>query len=110
MRQYVIDELRVTDYEKIKAWLDENYGEAKIPGIYWIPVSSSLLNDIQLSHRECQPHYFAIEIESNRLSCELLIRTPKTLKCSCVAYASKKQRDWIIQFADSILEKLGVVF
>ena len=110
MRQYVIDELRLDDYEKIKAWMDETYGPPSVPGIYWIPVDDALLSEVQAEHTTCRPFYFTIELEQDHLSCELLIRTRKTLKCDCMAYASKEQRDWIIQFADTIFERQGVVF
>ena len=110
MRQYVIDELRLEDYEKIKTWLDDTFGSPSVPGIYWIPLDDQLLSQVQAEHTACQPFYFALELEPDRLSCELLIRTRKSLKCACMAYASTAQRDWIIQFADSIFERQGVIF
>jgi hypothetical protein len=38
MKQYVIDELRPEDHNKIKKYLDETYGSAEIGGIYWVPI------------------------------------------------------------------------
>lgn len=110
MRQYVIDELRAEDHEKIKTFLDGKYGEAHLLGVYRIPLDLSLLNEIQASHLDCQPYYFSIELETDRISFEFLIRSPKRLKCSCMAYATKDQRDFIIRFAESMFEQEGIIF
>ncbi len=109
MKQYIIDELRPGEYEKIKTYLDENVGSSKMNGIYWIQLDENILTDIQDEHKKCQPFYVAIEIEPNRVSCELLVRSRSTIKCNCASYASESQRNWIIQFADSIFEKLEII-
>ena len=109
MKQYIIDELRPGEYEKIKTYLDEKVGSSKMNGIYWIQLAENVLTDIQSEHKECQPFYFAIEIEHNRVSCELLVRSRSTIKCNCVSYATESQRNWIIQFADAIFEKLEII-
>lgn len=109
MKQYIIDELRPGEHEKIKTYLDKNVGLSKMNGIYWIQLDENILTDIQSEHKECQPFYFAIEIEPNRVSCELLVRSRNTIKCNCASYATESQRNWIIQFADAIFEKLEII-
>ncbi len=109
MKQYIIDELRPGEHEKIKTYLDENVGSSKMNGIYWIQLDENILTDIQAEHKECQPFYVAIEIEPNRVSCELIVRSSSTIKCNCTCYATESQRNWIIQFADSIFEKLEII-
>jgi len=109
MKQYIIDDLRPGEYEKIKTYLDENAGPSKMDGIYWIQIDENILTDIQSEHKECQPFYFAIEIETYRVSFELLVRTRSSIKCNCTSYATESQRNWIIQFADSIFEKLEII-
>lgn len=110
MRQYVIDELRIEDYEKIKAYLDGRFDVSEIPGIYWIPLDPDYLTDIQASHIDCQPYYFAADLEPGRIACELLVRTKKKIKCECIEYATIEQRNWIIRFIDTIIEKNGIIF
>lgn len=110
MRQYVIDELRIEDYEKIKSSLDENFGHSGMTDVYWIPLDPEYLTDIQKKHAECQPFYFTIDLEKDRLSCELLVRTKKTMKCDCIAYASNEQRDWLIEIIDSLFQKNGIIY
>ncbi len=108
MKQYIIDDLRLGEYEKIKTYLDENVGSSKIDGIYWIQLDENILTDIQSEHKECQPFYFALDIEPNAISCELLVRSRSIIRCNCISYATEFQRNWIIQFVDSILEKLEI--
>lgn len=108
MKQYVVDELRFEDYEKIKAYLDTCLGPGQMEGIYWVPLEENLLNEVQAAHTDCKPFYLAIELQSNRLSCELLVRTMNKIRCQCMTYANEQQRNWIIAFVDTIFEKLGI--
>ena len=108
MKQYVIDELRPEDHQKIKAYLEENFGPAGVAGIYWIPLTEDMLSEIQAEHTQCQPFYFVVELEPNRMACEFLIRTRTRLRCGCIHYATERQRNWIIRVSDSIFEKLAI--
>ena len=108
MKQYVIDELRPDDYKKLKDYLDKNFGPSAVEGVYWIPLDEDLLSEVQAEHTECRPFYFAIDLEPNLLVCELLVRTRNKVRCSCINYATEKQRNWIINFSDSIFEKLMI--
>ncbi len=108
MKQYVIDELRSSDFEKIKAYLGENYISSELDQIYWIPLDDGILTEVQVAHIECHPFYFAVDLEPARLSFELLIRTQNRVRCNCMAYATEKQRNWLIRSVDAILDKLGI--
>ena len=44
----------------------------------------------------------------DRLVCELLVRTGNRVRCSCITYANRQQREWLIDTVDAILDKLGV--
>lgn len=109
MKQYVIDELRPKDYDKIKEYLSKTYGAPEMGGIYWVPLATELLSEIQREHAECQPFYFAVDLEENRFALELLVRTKNRIRCACIGYASKNQRMWIMEVIDAIFEKLGIV-
>lgn len=109
MKQYLIDELRPPDHEKIKAHLDANFRPESLGGIYWIPIGKGLLRGIQEEHVGCQPHYFAVDLEEDRLSCEFLVRTRNRMRCDCIRYANQKQRNWIIRFIDDLLDELAVI-
>jgi hypothetical protein len=108
MKQYVIDQLRLEDYEGLKAYLDERFDGSGIGGLYWIPLDESIYSDIQKAHVDCRPFYVAVELTEDRLSCELLVRTTRKMRCDCIAYADAVQRNWIIDVVDAMLEQLGI--
>ena len=108
MKQYVVDQLRYPDYEKLKGFLDQTYGAAAMGSIYWIPLEQDLLSPVQREHEACAPHLAAVELDETRLSVELLVRTRSRVRCNCIAYATAEQRDWLMRQVDGILEQLGV--
>jgi len=108
MKQYVVDQLRIEDYERLRDYLDKSYPSASLPGIYCMPVDPSVLDADQRSHRDCHPLIFSLELEPDSLHCELLVRTSQRMRCSCMRYATEAQRNWIIGLIDSILEQLDI--
>ncbi|MGA9177024.1 MAG: hypothetical protein WBZ05_07245 [Desulfobacterales bacterium] len=108
MKQYVIDELRPIDYKLVKAYLEENFSSSDVDGIYWIQLDQNILTEIQMEHTNCQPFHFAVELEPNLITFELLIRTKKRIRCDCMGYATEKQRNWLIRLADSIFDRLEI--
>ena len=108
MKQYVIDELRPEDYKALKKYLEAQYGPVVMDGIYWVPIESDLLTDIQNEHNECRPHYFALNLDQYRLACELLVRTRNRMRCNCIHYATENQRNWLIGLIDNIFHHLEI--
>jgi hypothetical protein len=108
MKQYVIDQLRPRDYEQVLEFLEENVEKTALDGIYWVNLPEDLCTTTQREHGRCRPHYFAINLDINQVAFELLIRSKQVLRCSCIAYATQEQRDFIIRFADMMLEKLSI--
>lgn len=111
MRQYLIDELRLEDYKKLKDHLETNYkNSAGIPDVFWIEIPDEILSPIQMEHKDCQPFYIAVDLEETLISFELLIRTKKSLRCECISYSNEMQRKWIIEKVDSIFNELNIVY
>ncbi|MBU4053369.1 MAG: hypothetical protein KKA41_03305 [Proteobacteria bacterium] len=108
MKQYVIDELRPEDQERLKRYLDKNFGASEVEGIYWIPMELEYLTPEQTQHKECGPHFVALVLEQNMLSCEFLVRTKNRVHCNCMGYATQVQRNWIMEFIDALLEALDI--
>jgi hypothetical protein len=109
MRQYLIDELRLEDYHRLKAYLDERFAVPDFEGLYWIDLVSDQLTDVQKAHQDCRPFYFALELLPDRLSCELLVRSRQRVRCDCIRYASENQRNWIIGKVDAIFDELKLI-
>lgn len=108
MKQYVIDELRPADHGKLKEYLDQNFHVSGIPGLYWIWLEEGLLTEIQRRHSQCRPHYLAVELEENRVTCEFLVRSRQKLRCNCIGYADARQRIWLMELMDAVFQKLAI--
>lgn len=108
MKQYVVDEIRPEDRPAIQAAIDAQWGPADLGGIYWIPLDAEMLNPVQADHQECQPHCVALELEADRLVCELLVRTRSRMRCECIGYADGRQRSWLMDRVDAIFERLRI--
>jgi hypothetical protein len=109
MKSYVIDELRYQDYEKLRAYLDETYGQDALGGLYWLPLPADRFGPAQKGHDACRPFWLALELLEDRLVCELLVRTRERVRCDCIAYATSRQREWLIEVVDAMFEKLELI-
>ncbi len=109
MKQYVIDELRLEDHEKISAWFSDNLERSPLGDLYWLPVDDTILSELQRAHTDCGPHVFALELSPQRLSCELLVRTRNRMTCPCIAYATDDQFLWLVRSVDRLFEAAGVL-
>ncbi len=109
MKQYRIDELRLEDYETLKTHLDERFGPCPVEGLYWIPLDDGVLDEVQAAHKDCQPFYFAVELQPEEVTFELLIRSRNRVRCDCIHYANPLQREHIISFADTMFVMLRIL-
>nr|WP_321399730.1 hypothetical protein [uncultured Desulfobacter sp.] len=108
MKQYVIDGFTLKDYAALKEYFDEYLQAATVGGIYWLELDTDILTQTQTSHKGCGPHVFALMLEETSLSCELLVRIKTNIRCDCMGYATVEQRNWLIDWADAVLEKLSI--
>ena len=109
MKQYVIDELRPADHQKLKEYLDAHFGPAEMGDLYWIGLDPDLYDPLQASHKECHPLFFAAQLQPASLAVELLVRTKNRVRCDCIQYATDDQFRWLIRLVDAIFEQLGVM-
>jgi hypothetical protein len=109
MKQYVIDQLREHDFLALEAHLNDHAEGGDLPGIYWVPIPQELYEATQSEHADCQPFYFAVSLDRRAISFELLIRTRLRLRCGCIGYASRVQRDYILAYADGLFEQLKLM-
>ena len=108
MKQYLIDGLQPGDHKKLKAYLDEHLDLSPLGGIYWLNLDADLLTPLQKAHTGCSPHHFALMLEETSLACEFLVRIKQNIKCDCMGYATSEQRNWLMDQADAILDKLDI--
>ena len=108
MKQYIIDQLKEADYHCLKEHLDQTQETTMMEGIYRVDLPADLHTEIQREHATCQPYYFAIHLDFFKVSFELLVRTRQMLHCPCMGYADRRQRDYILEYADRLLEQLNI--
>ena len=108
MKQYIVDELRPADQEKIGKILGEKFGWPVMDNLYWLPLDPDHYSNIQAEHKTCQPFYFALELTPESLACELLVRTKSRVRCDCIAYATEGQRNWLIHLVDDLFEQAEI--
>jgi hypothetical protein len=108
MRQYVLDEIRRADIPRIREYLHEHALAAGLEGIWWVNLPEDLLSPEQFSHQDCRPYRFAVELGDDFVRFEFLIRSLQALRCACIDYATRMQRDFILAFADRLVEDLAL--
>lgn len=109
MKQYVIDEIRPEDHQRIKNYLDDRFGPADMGAIYWIPMDPLLYTEGQRRHTECHPLYLALQLTTDAIAMELLVRTKNRIRCDCIRYADNAQMQWAIGFIDAIFETMEII-
>jgi hypothetical protein len=108
MRQYVVDELRPQEREKIREYLDKHCKRSDLGGLYWIELPEDILTTKQREHEECWPHCTAVEVCERSVNFEMLVRSRRKVRCNCVAFATPEQRAFVLAFADRLLEETGI--
>ncbi len=108
MRQYMLDEISRNDISRVRDYLNEHAIAAGLEDIWWVDLSEDLLSPEQFDHRDCRPFRFAVELGDNFVRFEFLIRSRETMRCSCIGFATRAQRDFILAFADHLVEELAL--
>lgn len=105
MRQYYIDEISFLERDNIESYLKRTLKQGPIEGVYWLEVTPDLLGPEQQGHEECAPFYFSVVLEDENLRFEFLVRSADNMHCSCIAWATPAQRQFVLDFADHLLEE-----
>jgi hypothetical protein len=108
VRQYLLDEISRQDIPRVRAYLHEHAAASSLEDIWWVDLPEDLLSPEQFEHRGCRPFRFAVELGENFVRFEFLIRSRETMRCTCVGYATRQQRDYILAQADRLLEDLAL--
>jgi len=106
MRQFVLDEIPPQRMEEIESYLKEKAVPSGLEKIFWLEIPPDLLSLVQREHKECGPHYLAVEMGKNFLKFEFLVRSRKRLRCACVQYATQDQEIFLLNFVHSLIQAL----
>ena len=108
MRQYHLDEIARIDIPRVREYLNQHAVAARLEDIWWVDLPEDLLSPEQFSHPDCRPFRFAVELGDDFVRFEFLIRSRETMRCACIGYATRQQRDFILAFADRLVEELAL--
>lgn len=109
MRSLLFDEILPPDMEKLRGHLGQALEPSNLGDVYWLNLPPDLLSAEQAAHAQCcGPHRLAVVLENDALRLELLVRSAAGMRCPCIGYASKAQRDFALHFADKLLADLGI--
>jgi hypothetical protein len=108
VKQYLLDEISKGDLPRVREYLHEHAKAARLEDIWWVDLPEDLLSPEQFSHRDCRPFRFAVEVGDTFVRFEFLIRSEQTMRCACIGYATRPQRDFILAFADRLVEELAL--
>jgi len=108
MKSYLIDELSGRDVRKITAFLMEHAAPSGMDGLFWVTLPDDILSEVQYEHQECRPHVIAVECGGDWVRFELLVRNRNKINCPCSGYTTREQTRFVLNFADSMIEKLAV--
>jgi len=113
MRQYQLDEISKRDIPRVRDYLHGHAVASSLEDIWWVDLPEDLLSPTQFSHPDCRPFRFAVEVGEMEVGdsfvrFEFLIRSRQTMRCACIGYATRAQRDFILAFADRLVEDLAL--
>ena len=105
MRQYLIDELSFLERDNLESYLKRTLKPGGIEGVFFLAIPPDLLGPKQQDHPQCAPFYCSVILERTLIRFELLIRSGSNMHCSCIARATPAQRQFILDFADRMLDE-----
>ncbi len=108
MKSYLLDEISASDIKSIRGYLEEKAIKSGMEEIFWVRIPDDLLSVEQQEHKNCQPHAFAVELGRDWVRLEFLIRSLTRMQCNCSGYCTKSQRNFVISFADSMIDTLNI--
>lgn len=103
MRQYMIDEISFLERDNLDSYLKRTLKPGGIEGVFFLTVPPDLLGSEQQGHDDCGPFYCTVILEQNSIRFELLVRSAANMHCSCIAWATQAQRQFVLDFADRML-------
>lgn len=111
MRTYTIDQLEEADIAAINSRLLDLELQAGLEGVYWLPVPREMLTSKQAEHfDQCGPYCLALEVDSNAVHMELLVRGMGRIRCECLSFACEELRNHMIAYLEGMLQELGIMF
>jgi hypothetical protein len=108
MRSYLVQEINLSDMSKLLEAISQKSYKNPVKDLFWILLPENLLSPEQKKHKECGPHYLALETGKDWLKLELLVRCEQKLRCDCICYCTTEQRRFMIEYLDQLIRNQDV--
>ncbi len=108
MQAFVVDHLKKDELKRLRSIIKDFAYPSALDDIFWIPIPEHLLTPTQAAHKECQPHFFAVEFGQDFISFEFLARTHQRVRCDCISPATPQQKVYLLELAKEIFAKAKV--
>ncbi len=108
MQAFVVDPLTQEEIRRLAQVLPQYTKPSSIEGLYWIPLPEEFLAPVQKEHKDCQPHYLAVELGEDFISFEFLVRNFQRVRCDCICPATNPQKLFILELAKKIFASAGI--
>jgi hypothetical protein len=109
MRSIILDELRNEEIDKIKEYLKDKTTLSNIENLYWLYLQKNVLSDKQKElENQKGPYKISIEIGSNYVKFELLIRA-EMITNEGSAEVNEEQLIFIYKFIEEMVQNLNLV-
>ena len=105
MRQYVIDEISFLEHDNLDSYLKRTLKPGGLEGVFFLSLPPDLIGPEQIGHGDCGPFYFSVILEPSAVRFELLVRSASNMHCTCIAQATQAQRQFVLDFADRMLNE-----
>ncbi len=93
---------------KLDEWLKTFTISSSIDGLYWVDLSTDLLDPDQYEENADHPFCFAVEIGDSWAKFEFLIRSRPNMKSQHIRYANSRQQEYILNFSRRLIEDLNL--
>lgn len=108
MKSYLIDEISNDGMEKIRGFLGKYAVKSSLSQIFWVRIPDDLLSEEQYQHKACYPHVFAVELGNGWVRFELYVRSLHNMRCTCPGYCTRNQQEYVISYANSMIDQLQI--
>ncbi len=99
----MVDELSFLEQDNLDSYLKRTLQPGGLEGVFFLELPPDLYGEQQLGHDACAPFYCTVILENNAVKFELLVRSAANMHCSCIAQTTPAQRQFVLDFADTML-------
>ena len=108
MKYFLIDEIADSDLDKIVSFLKQEAMSSGLEKVFWIEVPGNRLSKEQSGQDKLKPYVFAIELGNDWIKGELFLRSLGDFKGEYQGYCTSDQRDFILEYIESMINELGI--